>query len=52
MGELRPDIAANLLDDFILVEEIDLSFRGMNVNIYTARFNLEAEVDERMAPFW
>ena len=51
-GKLGSDLATDAFDNLIFVQEVDLAFRRVNVDIDSLRVNIETQVDRRMAALW
>ena len=51
MRKLGTDCVADRLDDFIFMKEVDFTFRGVHVDVHTLRFNIQTQIDERVAAF-
>jgi len=48
-GKPYPNFVTDTLDDLIFVQEVDLAFRRMDINIDSLWVNFEAQICERMA---
>jgi hypothetical protein len=51
LSELGSDFVADCLDYFVLIQEVDLPFGGMDVDIEPVRLDFDVEIDKWMATF-